>query len=186
MYRTILTFIAILASLGLPACSEQDSRQQAEFLVFGTVMEVTTWGSDKSTSQQAFAQLQGMFQEMHGDWHAWNPGLLTNINQAFANSETIEASAGIVEMVRRSQELETLSGGRFNPAIGGLIRLWGFHTSIYPIEGPPPSAPMHGVHPSAAVPSPVAAARRPAARPHQAGQRAIEPGRIPPRHSRHS
>ncbi len=42
-------------------------------------------------------------------------------------------------MIRRSQSLETATGGRFNPAIGGLIRLWGFHTSDYPIEGPPPS-----------------------------------------------
>jgi thiamine biosynthesis lipoprotein len=41
-------------------------------------------------------------------------------------------------MVLRSQELERLSGGRFNPAIGKLVELWGFHTSEYPIPGPPP------------------------------------------------
>ena len=140
MIRPPLTLIAILVCLTLPACTEQDSRQHAEFLVFGTVMEITTWGSDEATSQRAFAQLHGMFQEMHRDWHAWEPGLLTTINQAFANGEAIDASSGIVEMVKRSQELESLSGGRFNPAIGALIRLWGFHTSVYPIEGPPPSA----------------------------------------------
>jgi thiamine biosynthesis lipoprotein len=42
-------------------------------------------------------------------------------------------------MVRRSQQIEASTGGRFNPAIGKLIRLWGFHTSDYPIMGPPPS-----------------------------------------------
>ena len=48
------------------------------------------------------------------------------------------ASEEIVDMVRRSQDLEARTGGRFNPTIGGLIGLWGFHTSTYPIIGPPP------------------------------------------------
>jgi FAD:protein FMN transferase len=77
---------------------------------------------------------------MHRDWHAWEPGALTRVNAAFAAGEPVAADAAIVEMVRRSQQLEELSGGRFNPAIGGLIRLWGFHTSDYPILGPPPAA----------------------------------------------
>ena len=55
-------------------------------------------------------------------------------------------------MIRRSQPLEAETGGRFNPAIGALIRLWGFHTSDYPIVGPPPSQDqineMLGHHPS--------------------------------------
>jgi len=43
-------------------------------------------------------------------------------------------------MIRRSQLIEQTSDGRFNPAIGALIRLWGFHTSDYPIIGPPPDS----------------------------------------------
>jgi thiamine biosynthesis lipoprotein len=42
-------------------------------------------------------------------------------------------------MIRQSQQIEQHSGGRFNPAIGGLISLWGFHTSDYPVIGPPPT-----------------------------------------------
>ncbi len=49
-----------------------------------------------------------------------------------------EADHDIVDMIRKSQLIEKQSGGRFNPAIGALIRLWGFHTSDYPIIGPPP------------------------------------------------
>lgn len=141
MTRPALILTTILALLAQSACTGQDnSRAQAEFLVFGTVMEITTWGADDEQNQRAFAELQGMFQDMHRDWHAWEPGLLTTINQGFAEGESVEADPGIVEMVTRSREIEALSGGRFNPAIGALIRLWGFHTSVYPIEGPPPSA----------------------------------------------
>jgi thiamine biosynthesis lipoprotein len=80
-----------------------------------------------------------MFQGMHRDWHAWEPGRLSNINKAFSEGRPATADKDIVEMVRRSQQIEASTGGRFNPAIGELIRLWGFHTSDYPIMGPPPS-----------------------------------------------
>ena len=75
---------------------------------------------------------------MHRDWHAWEPGHLSNINKAFSNGQPTTANPDIVDMVRRSQLIEERTDGRFNPAIGALIRLWGFHTSDYPIEGPPP------------------------------------------------
>jgi thiamine biosynthesis lipoprotein len=80
-----------------------------------------------------------MFQGMHRDWHAWEPGRLTAINKAFAQGRAATADEDIIEMIRRSQVIEEQTGGRFNPAIGALIRLWGFHTSDYPIVGPPPS-----------------------------------------------
>lgn len=80
-----------------------------------------------------------MFQGMHRDWHAWEPGRLTGINAAFTNGQSAIADEDIIAMIRQSQVVEKASGGRFNPAIGALIRLWGFHTSDYPIIGPPPS-----------------------------------------------
>jgi thiamine biosynthesis lipoprotein len=64
---------------------------------------------------------------------------LTEVNQAFASGRPVQASRSIVEMTRRSQLIEEQTAGRFNPAIGALVRLWGFHTSDYPVEGPPPS-----------------------------------------------
>ena len=122
----------------LPAC-QRDIEQSAELYVFGTIVEIKLWGASPEEAGQAFMEIQQMFQAMHRDWHAWEPGLLVNINKAFAEGRSATADEEIVEMIRRSQPLETSTGGRFNPAIGALIRLWGFHTSDYPIEGPPPS-----------------------------------------------
>ncbi len=120
--------------------------QHAEFFVFGTVMDVTTWGASEQLAAQAFSELNTLFQGMHRDWHAWEPGQLTEINQAFAAGLSVQASPDIVELIRRSQELEQQSDGRFNPAIGALIQLWGFHTSNYPILGPPPAtADIHNI-----------------------------------------
>jgi len=141
MSRSILKIFALLACLCLVACAEKPGEQKAEFFIFGTVMEVTIWGADDPEAQRAFTHLQSQFQEMHHEWHAWEPGPLTEINQAFASGLPAQASHSIVEMIRQSQLIEEQSGGRFNPAIGALVRLWGFHTSDYPIEGPPPGQP---------------------------------------------
>ena len=130
----------LLLCLGLSACERNPDVHHAQFFVFGTVLDVSVQGVDRAAASRAFAELQRDFQAMHRDWHAWEPGMLTRVNEAFAAGQPATANADIVEMIRRSQQLETLSGGRFNPAIGALIGLWGFHTSDYPILGPPPPA----------------------------------------------
>ncbi|MBT8040851.1 MAG: FAD:protein FMN transferase [Xanthomonadales bacterium] len=132
------TLLALALVLTLAACSSPMKKYHQDFYLFGTVMGVTLWADSEARAQQAFTSLHARFQTMHEDWHAWNPGALTAINRAFAEGRAVQASPGIVEMVRRSQALEESSEGRFNPAIGGLIALWGFHTSDYPILGPPP------------------------------------------------
>jgi thiamine biosynthesis lipoprotein len=139
MLKSVFKSCLLTACLGISACSENASEQHAEFYVFGTILEVTTWGAPKQEAQAAFSQLQSQFQENHHQWHAWEPGLLTEINRGMAAGLPVRANSDIAEMVRLSQLVENQSGGRFNPAIGGLIGLWGFHTSEYPVEGPPPS-----------------------------------------------
>jgi thiamine biosynthesis lipoprotein len=135
--RYLLIF-SLVCLLSLTACQRQ-VEQSANLFVFGTIVEIKLWGASDEEASEAFAELQQMFQAMHRDWHAWEPGRLTDINEAFAAGQSATADEDIVEMVRRSQKLEQQSAGRFNPAIGALIRLWGFHTSDYPIEGPAPS-----------------------------------------------
>lgn len=107
--------------------------------VFGTVVNISLWDVSPAKASQAFADLQQLFQDIHQNWHAWEPGRLTGINQAFTQGRAATADAQMVLMIERSQQLETLTGGRFNAAIGSLIDLWGFHTSDFPILGPPPS-----------------------------------------------
>lgn len=76
---------------------------------------------------------------MHTEWHAWEPGPLVQLNDALQAGELTQTTPDLIQLIRQSQALEERSAGRFNPAIGNLIDLWGFHTSEYPIKGPPPS-----------------------------------------------
>lgn len=138
--KRIRVFPALLLSFLLASCSESLEKYHQDFYVFGTLMGITIRAQDDAQAQEAFASLQTRFQKMHSEWHAWEPGLLTSINQAFHDGESVEANSEIVEMIRQSQRIEAASDGRFNPAIGQLIARWGFHTSDYPIPGPPPPA----------------------------------------------
>ena len=98
--------VLALAFLVLSASCARDVEQNAEFFVFGTIVEVKLWGVSESDASQAFSELQKMFQGMHRDWHAWELGRLTDINQAFADGRVANADEAIVEMVLRSQIIE--------------------------------------------------------------------------------
>jgi thiamine biosynthesis lipoprotein len=129
---------AALVALALLTACQRETQHSAELFVFGTIVEIKLWGASREQSDRAFSEIQQMFQGMHRDWHAWEPGLLVDINTAFSAGAAVTATPDIAEMIRVSQWAEEKSGGCFNPAIGGLVELWGFHTSDYPIIGPPP------------------------------------------------
>ena len=130
---------AVLLLLAASGCQPQPVEHQETFLVFGTLVEVTVRGIDETRADRAFAALRADFQRMHRDWHPWEPGALTRLNEGFQRDECSPVPDTIRTLIRRSTELEQATGGRFNPAIGGLIELWGFHTSQFPITGPPPA-----------------------------------------------
>jgi hypothetical protein len=104
MYNATLKTLTLLTCLCLIACAEKPGEQKAEFFIFGTVLEVTIWGAGDQEAQRAFASLQSQFQEMHYEWHAWEPGPLTEINQAFASGLPAQASHTNVENTRHSQQ----------------------------------------------------------------------------------
>lgn len=135
--RHVLYCLAIC--LMLPGCN-QPSEEKAEFFVFGTLVEVSLAGASPDTTRAAFSELQAMFQYMHREWHAWEPGQLVGINQAIEAGNPAMADANLATLIQQSQFFENASEGRFNPAIGKLVGLWGFHTSDYPIQSEIPSA----------------------------------------------
>jgi thiamine biosynthesis lipoprotein len=131
----VLVVALILICIG--GC-DRPSEQRAEFYVFGTIVEVVIAGATQDKAERAFTDIQQQLQAMHRNWHAWEHGQLTELNQAFAEGRSISADEDLIELVRISASAERLSDGLFNPALGSLVALWGFHTSEYPVLGPPP------------------------------------------------
>ncbi|HFE32778.1 MAG TPA: FAD:protein FMN transferase [Gammaproteobacteria bacterium] len=130
--------LVLLSVLLLTACSPRPPVYQEQLLTFGTMVDVTLWNVDETRGQQAVATLARDFDYMHDAWHAWHRGPLGRVNQLLPTGEWFSCPPSIVPLIQRSSELSQASGGLFNPAIGQLIKLWGF-ASDDPPKGPPPA-----------------------------------------------
>jgi thiamine biosynthesis lipoprotein len=128
----------VLAAAWLAGCGADDVRQEATVAAFGTVVEITVRDPDRARAEAGIAAVDRELQDLHRRWHAWEPGPLVTINRALAEGRRIELPPGMLEPILQAKRLESASAGLFNPAIGRLLALWGFHASQLP-SGPPPS-----------------------------------------------
>jgi thiamine biosynthesis lipoprotein len=132
-----LTLFPLLLLL-FAACSRTPQSETVEIYVFGTLATITVWDAEPAARDAAIAEITQTFQQMHHEWHAWKPGPLVDINREIAAGEQgIGVLPSIASLISRSQQLYRQSDGLFNPAIGGLLNLWGFQGDDRP-NGPPP------------------------------------------------
>jgi thiamine biosynthesis lipoprotein len=135
----IRSSLLLVAALWLVACSREPTIYQDNFLAFGTPVTVMVAGGDAHEVETAFAAIRADFAQLHNTWHAWKKGgLLGEINDSIANQQPIPVSIEAWSMLQRTTELANASGHRFEPAIGKLVKLWGFHGESF--NGPPPDA----------------------------------------------
>jgi thiamine biosynthesis lipoprotein len=120
------------------ACTREPEPLRERLLVFGSEAELSIAGVPPAQARRAITEVAARMAERNREWHAWEASDLTRINAAFAAGEPVVAPVSVRELIRVSQDLSLRSGGAFDPAIGGLIALWGFHTSDYPIRSAPP------------------------------------------------
>lgn len=132
--------IAALAGLLLAGCSAPAPPLRDTLFVFGGEAQLELRGVSPDAGQAALAELSAHLATLHADWHPWEPGALTELNAALRDGRPYRPPASILALIRRAQPLSLQSGGLFDPAAGGLIARWGFHTSDYPVTTPPPDA----------------------------------------------
>ncbi|MDX1353180.1 MAG: FAD:protein FMN transferase, partial [Thiomicrorhabdus sp.] len=138
MYRFYLLTLLIM-SLALTSCdSPKTSPIKGSLVVFGTFVEIVVYDQHQQKAEQAIAQVEQTFQDMHKEWHAWEKGgIVAKINQAIAQHKPINVPQSVKDFILKSQTLSEQSQGLFDPGIGSLIGLWGFHSEEW--QGPPPS-----------------------------------------------
>jgi len=113
----------------LAACSPPPMHQQQAY-VFGTLVEVSIYGAPEAQASQATAAVLARFDKLHRTLHAWQPSELSKLNAALAQGKSTMVHPGLAAMLRDAQRLSIRSTELFNPAIGGLVALWGFHADI--------------------------------------------------------
>lgn len=123
----------------LAGCAPAGSEHRAVFAVFGTEVELQLRGATDPQAENAFRDVGAMLQRQHRDLHPWEDGELMALNRALAAGRPHRTTREIAQLIETGAALEETTAGAFNPAIGALVNLWGFHTSNYPITEPPPA-----------------------------------------------
>lgn len=120
-----LTAALLILTVSLAACQKQNTYRYQSF-AFGTLIEIKIRSDDKPLANQAAASLFADFDRMHSDWHAWQPGPLTQTSAMLTTGKWFSADNAVLPLIKLSKHYSLLSNGLFNPAIGGLIQIWGF------------------------------------------------------------
>lgn len=129
-----LLFILVLL---LTSCQRTETTHRTTGRVFGTVVEVSIYGGTPENAAATSALVLNEFDRLHHKFHAWQPSMLTALNDAIAKGEPFVADAEMVGLLQSATLLADRSDNLFNPAIGHLIRLWGFQSSTFERQDPP-------------------------------------------------
>jgi thiamine biosynthesis lipoprotein len=149
----LLCCAGLLPWLGACAPNAQGDIQSETLFVFGTLVEIQ-WRApaEPARAQTAIAAINLRLRALEREWHPWQESALTRINAALARGEAATAPASVLDLIAQSRPWVDRSDGRFDPGIGALIALWGFHTSDWPVRTPPPTddaiAALIATHPS--------------------------------------
>ena len=121
----------------LGACSRAEVFHHEAF-VFGTRVDVAVYAEDQATADAAAAAVLREFDRLHRAYHAWEPSELSTLNAALARGEAAIVSDELAAMLKDAQHIAATSDELFDPALGGLIALWGFHAdSFVPLRPDP-------------------------------------------------
>lgn len=127
--------ISLLVCL-LYGCS-YDPIYQKKHYVFGTLVDLKIYGEEEETAKKISNEIIEELNRIHKLLHPWNEGIINDINQAISNNKSLSLNnEEIINIINDARILENKTNGIFNPAIGKLVSLWGFHSETLPSKIP--------------------------------------------------
>jgi len=123
----------------LSGCGPSAPWRQESF-VFGTRVELLIAGVPEAKALAAGSQVLAEFDRLHRTYHAWQPSALSALNAAIAAGKPMEVSLEFAGYIRQLQQLAADSNYLFDPGIGRLIALWGFHSDEFKTRLPDETA----------------------------------------------
>lgn len=137
--RAFTALLSALLLLAIVACQRSDITHHTTGRVFGTVVDVAIYGGTPERADELGRAVLAEFDRLHHKFHAWQPSMLTALNDAIARGEPFVADAEMVGLLQSATLLAERSDNLFNPAIGHLIALWGFQSSTFEGGSPAPA-----------------------------------------------
>lgn len=98
-------------------------------MAMGTTVTVTVALESERQRAKAAAvitEIEQAMTEFGRRWWAWGNGELSRINQQLAAGNVVEIPVDMRPLFARAWQMRQRTGGRFEPRIAALVRLWGF------------------------------------------------------------
>ena len=135
-WKTAKIFLLVALSA---ACQPSPEIIEQEIVQFGTRIKITVNDAERQRAAAAIDEVFTHFAAMHRRFHPWRDGELMRLNRRIAaDALPVTVSPPMRAMIEQGRDYAERSEGLFNPAIGALVRLWGFHADTPPSEPPPP------------------------------------------------
>ena len=119
--------ILLAAACLLAACGRPEPWRQESY-VFGTRVELAIAGVPEAQARVAADKVLRDFDVLHRTYHAWQPSELSALNESIAAGRSQEVSPEFAGYIREAQAVAAAGDHLFDPGIGRLVALWGFHT----------------------------------------------------------
>lgn len=119
----------------------------------GTIVSVSIYGVDAAKAQAGVDAVAKQMRLIANRWRAWRKSRLTQINHLLEAGKPVKLTPRETQIMRQAMRVSKRSGYLFDPAIGKLVGLWGFHTDVRPNVPPPPMSEIRTLvreHPSMA------------------------------------
>lgn len=114
--------------LALVGCPPAEQTHHATFFAFGTLVELTVRSTDPEQARQAETYVAAELDRLHDALTPYTADSQLSItNRRLAAGDSHAPEPVVLALVKVSLPHYRSSGGLFNPALGGLVRLWGFH-----------------------------------------------------------
>lgn len=130
----------LLVLLLMTACSQPQPPRHLQIPAMGTLVDVVLYDTPPTQAKQAQVRLGRLLFDFGHDWWAWGDGRLARLNQQLSQTGHAELPDDMADLIGEARQLSRLSGGCFNPTVGPLVRLWGFHSAPRDPHAPPPDA----------------------------------------------
>jgi thiamine biosynthesis lipoprotein len=133
--------VLVLTGLALGACAPPEDGFHTESIVaMGTLVDVVAEVPDPSVRAEVLRDIEALLRAFERDYYAWADGELARLNQGLERGETVRVSPALAYLLLRAQRYSEESNGAFEPGVGALVELWGFHEGTVTPTAPPASA----------------------------------------------
>lgn len=125
-----LNNVVLIFLLFLTGCSDNQITQNKDY-VFGTIVDIKIYGETKHNADHVSNLIFNDFHHLHTYLHPWKTSAISNINESIKQNRWHDIDdPELIQIIQDNVQLYKSTQGWFNPAIGKLVELWGFHSDL--------------------------------------------------------